>query len=203
MTHWSNASSNFSKFQSTHLHEVWLFCASSYDFWYRFNPHTYMRCDIIIRRLMKPRKGFNPHTYMRCDLVASAKVPHTKVSIHTPTWGVTRDGSSSLSWYVMFQSTHLHEVWQFVTEYNKIAGKFQSTHLHEVWPSLKSSNINNSLFQSTHLHEVWPYFPCWNNISDKFQSTHLHEVWPFFNSTYAPWLMFQSTHLHEVWPYAG
>ena len=54
-------------FQSTHLHEVWLSCAPNSDL------------DI----------GFNPHTYMRCDLVASAKVPHTKVSIHTPTWGVT------------------------------------------------------------------------------------------------------------------
>ena len=34
-------------FQSTHLHEVWHFGSLLPVFWTCFNPHTYMRCDLI------------------------------------------------------------------------------------------------------------------------------------------------------------
>ena len=57
-----------SGFQSTHLHEVWLLCA----YWINsdfscFNPHTYMRCDLLRSLLFWFKNSFNPHTYMRCD----------------------------------------------------------------------------------------------------------------------------------------
>ena len=82
-----------SRFQSTHLHEVWpckprLLCQLL-----RFNPHTYMRCD-----------GMNRKTFR-----------YWLVSIHTPTWGVTNRYIRSGSPF-MFQSTHLHEVWQIARE---------------------------------------------------------------------------------------
>ena len=55
-------------FQSTHLHEVWL-CMFRYmcHFSSRFNPHTYMRCDIAFMAMSHLSVRFNPHTYMRCD----------------------------------------------------------------------------------------------------------------------------------------
>ena len=55
-------------FQSTHLHEVWR--RMEYD-WYVyacFNPHTYMRCDLLPVLLLPVPVCFNPHTYMRCDI---------------------------------------------------------------------------------------------------------------------------------------
>ena len=105
-------------FQSTHLHEVWLLVSFFYLNFGCFNPHTYMRCDydsdifnnwikkVSIHtptwgvttwrnRLSRPNTSFNPHTYMRCDL---------------------RKTGSAVVW-MMFQSTHLHEVWpQIIVE---------------------------------------------------------------------------------------
>ena len=60
--------SHVKEFQSTHLHEVWQSWQFSHDLINSFNPHTYMRCDV---------KG--------------ACIFHQRlVSIHTPTWGVTK-----------------------------------------------------------------------------------------------------------------
>ena len=38
-------------FQSTHLHEVWRYCETITNFCWRFNPHTYMRCDSSYSRI--------------------------------------------------------------------------------------------------------------------------------------------------------
>ena len=100
----------FHQFQSTHLHEVWL-----------ERPET----PVFIG-------GFNPHTYMRCDDSDIFNNWIKKVSIHTPTWGVTRR-SIRLYGAKQFQSTHLHEVWQIKSQEWTPKDKFQSTHLHEVW----------------------------------------------------------------------
>ena len=99
------------KFQSTHLHEVWLsiYCRQS----------NTLRC-------------FNPHTYMRCDDYKLGSDQNLRVSIHTPTWGVTAANADKAV-----------EDW------------FQSTHLHEVWPTGKTLAVDTKQFQSTHLHEVW------------------------------------------------
>ena len=58
----------FFLFQSTHLHEVWRFKRLRFYLEQSFNPHTYMRCDL---------QFLSPTTR------------EAKVSIHTPTWGVT------------------------------------------------------------------------------------------------------------------
>ena len=79
----------FRKFQSTHLHEVWHCYWIGFTWLYGFNPHTYMRCDSESKHLTRFPRGFNPHTYMRCDFTLSSKEK-------TP---------------IVFQSTHLHEVW--------------------------------------------------------------------------------------------
>ena len=76
-----------------------------------FNPHTHEGCDLVNLILIRLMLSFNPHTHEGCDLLgdvsASGNVgfnPHThegcddfifylctmkKVSIHTPTKGVT------------------------------------------------------------------------------------------------------------------
>ena len=62
-------------FQSTHLHEVWpCHCVKVGSRW-RFNPHTYMRCDHRSPRICGTRA----------------------VSIHTPTWGVTSKFRTTVS----------------------------------------------------------------------------------------------------------
>ena len=99
-----------SGFQSTHLHEVWL---------------TDYNSKVLI-------PSFNPHTYMRCDYEVYLYTRRQRVSIHTPTWGVTTFTARNLHIH-RFQSTHLHEVWHIVSSTSGIYGKFQSTHLHEVW----------------------------------------------------------------------
>ena len=98
------------KFQSTHLHEVWLRGTSSIHISDCFNPHTYMRCDWLWHIHQFCYGGFNPHTYMRCDANALHRLQSCQVSIHTPTWGVTLTEYSDMN-KEKFQSTHLHEVW--------------------------------------------------------------------------------------------
>ena len=98
-------------FQSTHLHEVWLRLYFLTLLAYSFNPHTYMRCDINFYILRAYFSSFNPHTYMRCDQYNEAHNLSIKVSIHTPTWGVT-NRVYLLTLTIKFQSTHLHEVWR-------------------------------------------------------------------------------------------
>ena len=98
------------QFQSTHLHEVWRQHGKASRYMQSFNPHTYMRCDLYVDVSPTICSCFNPHTYMRCDFLCWFKKICIKVSIHTPTWGVTQIVEITES-KVEFQSTHLHEVW--------------------------------------------------------------------------------------------
>ena len=121
-------------FQSTHLHEVWL---------WKWATSNYQWC-------------FNPHTYMRCDQLTIYTNQHLTVSIHTPTWGVTQTkwqltkllyvSIHTPTWGVTLNNGHIHyqcevsihtPTWG-VTVCNRkrtYQYKFQSTHLHEVWLS--------------------------------------------------------------------
>ena len=93
---------------------------------------------------------------MRCDYKQALAIAQESVSIHTPTWGVTEIYDILVD-REKFQSTHLHEVWQWIKITTKDYSKFQSTHLHEVWLIGLLSMVNEKEFQSTHLHEVWRY----------------------------------------------
>ena len=96
-------------------------------FLWSFNPHTYMRCDLFAWIWGMVETSFNPHTYMRCDNRGKTVCWYDRVSIHTPTWGVT---ANSMNYKInqMFQSTHLHEVWPiWITE---VSNDFQSFNPH-------------------------------------------------------------------------
>ena len=78
-------------FQSTHPRRVWLNWNSTSKPIRGFNPHTHAGCDIS-----EPKRG-------KCQL---------RVSIHTPTQGVTQI-SKVLDKDYKFQSTHPRRVWLY------------------------------------------------------------------------------------------
>ena len=57
--------------------------------WLCFNPHTHEGCDGEFLHRRRIRKGFNPHTHEGCDCNGEINTWRIKVSIHTPTKGVT------------------------------------------------------------------------------------------------------------------
>ena len=188
------------KFQSTHLHEVWLSFFCDTPVLDCFNPHTYMRCDTQKFWLSMAVSAFQS-THL-----------HEVWLLH------------SLLFFFLhsFQSTHLHEVWLtlilficfIIISFNPhtymrcdeanccIIGILQSFNPHtymrcDFWLNINIGTIYCfnphtymrcdvspvsvasiiPLFQSTHLHEVWPFLQCCSSRLRSFQSTHLHEVW--------------------------
>ena len=143
-----------------------------------------------------------------------------KVSIHTPTWGVTTNSHWTTNKHE-FQSTHLHEVWLLFQTFQIAVIWFQSTHLHEVWLLLSflyfqpaSVSIHTPTWGVTFSTTILTFYffvsihtPTWGvtlatkslQYVEQFQSTHLHEVWQSLFTVLAPITSFQSTHLHEVW----
>ena len=54
-----------------------------------FNPHTHEGCDLMVSFLIPSRRCFNPHTHEGCDFSPRRITVKRRVSIHTPTKGVT------------------------------------------------------------------------------------------------------------------
>ena len=144
------------KFQSTHLHEVWpllLILAERYRF---VSIHT-------------PTWGVtSANSYLWCG---------SMVSIHTPTWGVTGGHSECLSGYFGFNPHTYMRCDQANLAIKAQNLVFQSTHLHEVWPSAvpiwsDCFCFNPHTYMRCDIQGVYP-----NGSSPQFQSTHLHEVW--------------------------
>ena len=54
-----------------------------------FNPHTHAGCDFARGFVFHLHFCFNPHTHAGCDIERDMISQRTKVSIHTPTQGVT------------------------------------------------------------------------------------------------------------------
>ena len=103
--------SEFNKFQSTHPRRVWLI--------YHF-LHFRTEC-------------FNPHTHAGCDDVTVYFSVSAKVSIHTPTQGVTKI-CMPIRNINLFQSTHPRRVWLLKMTEEHFHQMFQSTHPRRVWP---------------------------------------------------------------------
>ena len=176
---WHQKQPNYKRykwFQSTHLHEVWPCRSNTRSAMPSFNPHTYMRCDKTKKQAENYINSFNPHTYMRCDLgdVESSNI--LCVSIHTPTWGVTRHLKRKLT-EKLFQSTHLHEVWHVVPLQGDLLRSF-NPHTY-MRCDIKNSQITRDI-SGFNPHT---YMRCdllgANRLryQSEFQSTHLHEVW--------------------------
>ena len=54
-----------------------------------FNPHTHEGCDDCYPDIASQLASFNPHTHEGCDADNDTDFLRYKVSIHTPTKGVT------------------------------------------------------------------------------------------------------------------
>ena len=71
-----------------------------------FNPRTHEGCDNTMHIRCNTIKRFNPRTHEGCDYPYSSLLISSKVSIHAPTRGATKefmpDGKRTKS----FQSTH-------------------------------------------------------------------------------------------------
>ena len=114
-----------------------------------FNPHTHAGCDQCARSIIEPGGGFNPHTHAGCDIKLMLSVracmcfnPHThagcdsywcnlhirtKVSIHTPTQGVT----NRLSLLYRQNPVSIHTPTQGVTQFwYSMHSSFQSFNPH-------------------------------------------------------------------------
>ena len=121
-----------------------------------FNPHTYMRCDprFFISLLMS--RSFNPHTYMRCDRAGNSLTTWLTVSIHTPTWGVTKKELMEQAWQYVSIHTPTWGVTRRLRATDRVNVKFQSTHLHEVWQKRYTwINMHNSFNPHTYMRCDW------------------------------------------------
>ena len=98
------------KFQSTHPRRVWREKDEVNDCPVSFNPHTHEGCDLESFCWKIPLNCFNPHTHEGCDSDNFLSKSSIKVSIHTPTKGVTII-LLLISVNVGFQSTHPRRVW--------------------------------------------------------------------------------------------
>ena len=148
--------------------------------------------------------SLNPHTHAGCDNRYKCNYTRRRVSIHTPTQGVTKlrllcFGSS---W---FQSTHPRRVWPSCWLLCIILIKFQSTHPRRVWLRSPDRISSPSKFQSTHPRRVWrtaTWYLLFSRVSihtptqgvtstsllassiSSFQSTHPRRVWQLFFSVF-------------------
>ena len=116
-----------------HTHEGWDITIRSWITWIlRFNPHTHEGCDFKFLIKGMALLCFNPHTHEGCDTDERFYQAVIKVSIHTPTKGVTDKAFSSVSLH-KFQSTHPRRVWLSFTTLICLLLMFQSTHPRRVW----------------------------------------------------------------------
>ena len=201
-----------------------------------------MRCDSESHMSERCQKRFNPHTYMRCDdgykyygryvnvsihtptwgVTLAAQYPNGNwhVSIHTPTWGVTKR-LINVYLYIMFQSTHLHEVWLCPSVLETWYGCFNPhTYMRcdSAWKSIEISErtrfnphtymrcddtvlrtciVNHCFNPHTYMRcdVCWVWLAIWKAVS-------IHTpTWGVTPRQRKDWntLQFQSTHLHEVW----
>ena len=145
-------------FQSTHPRRVWLYLAGEIPDEVSFNPHTHAGCDCYE----------DPN--QRCG----------RVSIHTPTQGVT-EYLRHLETINEFQSTHPRRVWRLAARYFRRPSLFQSTHPRRVWPYLAYSSHTFSSF-NPHTHAGCDKdTSCYIYMPHGFQSTHPRRVWQICN----------------------
>ena len=118
-----------------------------------FNPHTHEGCDYS--RFPSRSRGisFNPHTHEGCDVLDLPKRPPTRVSIHTPTKGVTH----KLLQGHKYHTVSIHTPTKGVTKGDKITitGKFVSIHTPTKGVThVKHLSPSFHVFQSTHPRRV-------------------------------------------------
>ena len=143
-------------FQSTHLHEVWPITRFYNRFMICFNPHTYMRCDLIMDDDFDSSwVSIHTPTWGVTSVCSWYLLPFL-VSIHTPTWGVTIGGMTQ---YIDFDVSIHTPTWGVTKSWQQQIGQLSVSIHTPTWgvTLIKNKKYLPNKFQSTHLHEVWPY----------------------------------------------
>ena len=125
--------------------------------------------------------GFNPHTHAGCDHDRYTDLASNRVSIHTPTQGVTGIQCSFLNGS-LFQSTHPRRVWLFIPALHPRVGSF-NPHTHAGCDQVAAIALRTlAMFQSTHPRRVWRFKTIESILTIEFQSTHPRRVWLFLGT---------------------
>ena len=138
--------------------------------------YTHAGCDYGCLYTYSPRHCFNPHTHAGCDDVTVYFSVSAKVSIHTPTQGVTQSITSTK----LIKIVSIHTPTQGVTY-------------------LSFPSFQNGVFQSTHPRRVWQ-----GDLNEKFAERVVSIHTPTQGVTTYGYIavivrMFQSTHPRRVW----
>ena len=142
--------------------------------------------------------GFNPHTHEGCDIVVFPWHSTARVSIHTPTKGVTFN-RFKIGEDCKFQSTHPRRVWQHWCLQGITTTCF-NPHTHEGCDHSQRIAATNKASFNPHTHEGCDLrlLECSTN-GNVFQSTHPRRVWLSKELRCSKLILFQSTHPRRVW----
>ncbi len=180
-----------------------------------------MRCDAAPWETKGLSLSFNPHTYMRCDTAAGVTITQAKVSIHTPTWGVTlqlrsRGAAHHVSihtptWGVTsshHRQAHHRRVsihtptWGVTTVRRGYSWKGKRFNPH-TYMRCDKTVVFEGLYRQVSIHTpTWGVTTCPSSVVLITRSFNPHTymrcdrlmLFVDFNP-----VKFQSTHLHEVW----
>ena len=140
-----------------------------------FNPHTHAGCDNPLPRLTRVHNRFNPHTHAGCDSRSIIKITESKVSIHTPTQGVTMENQMLIQLFSVSIHTptqgvtgraaraasqegfnpHTHAGCDFIVFFSRQQPFCFNPHTHAGCDGLKfMPSLNCFVFQSTHPRRV-------------------------------------------------
>ena len=219
----STPSTSGVSFQSTHPRRVWRLIRPILILIVSFNPHTHAGCDLWTYYYLWLWCCFNPHTHAGCDKTNQTSIDINRVSIHTPTQGVTKYLISNhermlVSIHTPTQgvTTKIIRIFAPVSfnphthagcdaQYgrdNLIPFLFQSTHPRRVWLMITPCCVIYFSFQSTHPRRVWQTVNALPFLAYQFQSTHPRRVWLIMSDFNPLDRAFQSTHPRRVWQYS-
>ena len=149
---------------------------------------------------MEGRQRVSIHTPTKgVTWVLTAAPRHIRVSIHTPTKGVTWQRSRSR----VKNCVSIHTPTKGVT--NLIGCRLDgfprfNPHTHEGCDSSQCSTLTTSLSFNPHTHEGCDSPPVPFSVTlTVFQSTHPRRVWLARAEKLFPYIKFQSTHPRRVW----
>ena len=138
------------EFQSTHPRRVWLLDQSKEYQELKFQSTHPRRVWLCYLSEAPSCVRFNPHTHAGCDWEADPIALPARVSIHTPTQGVTNSRLSRMH-LSKFQSTHPRRVWRGTNIEFNCWGRF-NPHTHagcDSSPRLVSSTSTVSIHTPT------------------------------------------------------
>ena len=164
--------------------------------------------------------GFNPHTHEGCDGWWTCEFFECKVSIHTPTKGVTfyhwfygfinlvsihtptKGVTDDRPLHLRLRQVSIHTPTKGVTQINsahQIAGGFQSTHPRRVWQK-GCIRWAKSIFVSIHTPTKGVTICCLHAVWSSRVSIHTPTKGVTQNRVFAlAFAVFQSTHPRRVW----